>query len=323
MAISDNVFRPISLKDFFGQENTTRKLKVFIYSAKKRKTVLDHMLFYGPPGLGKTSLAYVISHEMKANIKVISAPSIKEVADMISILGTLDPGDILFIDEIHRLDKEVEETLYNAMEDFRLNITFKSDENTKVINIDLAPFTLIGATTMASLLSTPLRDRFGIVFKFDYYNNEELSKIIYYNSTKLSLNINECVLSVIAERSRQTPRVALNILKRLQDYMVYNHLKELNMKNIKKALSFLGINEYGLTDTDIEILKCLYYKLHNEPVSLETIAALMNDSVSNIRDVNESFLVSNGFIERTKRGRVLTNFGKKFIFHYSALPSIK
>ena len=309
MQNNDNYLRPTCLENYFGQSKIIEELKVYIYSAKKRKTVLDHMLFYGPPGLGKTSLAYVIAHEMDARIVTISASAIKDITEMVSLLGTLDPGTILFIDEIHNLDKEIEEILYSAMEDFKVNITYKSEENSKAISIDLSPFTLIGATTMAGSISTPLRDRFGIVFKFNYYSEKELKTIVQYNAKKIRLHLLSGAAKEIALRSRMTPRVANNVLKRILDYSIYHNIKKYDENNILDAFDFLNINAYGLSSEDIQILKCLYINFKSKPVSLDAIASLLNDNVINIRDINEPYLVNQGFIERTKQGRQITKLG--------------
>ena len=309
MQNSDNYLRPTSLENFFGQKSIVDKMKVFIFSAKKRKTVLDHMLFYGPPGLGKTSLSYVVANEMNARIITISASAIKDIPEIVSILGTLDPGSILFIDEIHNLDKEVEEILYNAMEDFKINITYKSEENSKAISIDISPFTLIGATTLAGNISTPLRDRFGITMKFEYYDEKELKEIILFNAKKIRLHLLSSTAKEIASRSRKTPRVANNILKRLLDYSIFHNIKKYDAENILEAFKFLNIYEYGLTNEDICILKCLYINFSCKPVSLEAIASVLNENVINLRDINEPFLVNQNLIERTKKGRQITKKG--------------
>ncbi|MFA6666769.1 MAG: Holliday junction branch migration DNA helicase RuvB [Bacilli bacterium] len=313
MPNNDNYLRPTLIENYFGQKTIIEELKVYIFSAKKRKTVLDHMLFYGPPGLGKTSLAYVVANEMKAKIVTVSASAIKEIQDMVSILGTLDPGDILFIDEIHNLDREVEEILYSAMEDFKINITYKSEENSKAITLDLSPFTLIGATTMAGSISTPLRDRFGIIFKFNYYTSNELKEIIQNNAKKIHLHLLVSAIKEIAARSRKTPRVANNILKRILDYSVFYGIKKFDEQNILEAFKFLNINEFGLSEVDIQILSCLSKKFGGKPVSLEAVASVLNENVINIRDINEPYLVNSGFIERTKQGRQITKTGVEIL----------
>lgn len=314
MSINDNELRPSSINDFYGQNNVVEKLKVFIFSAKKRKTVLDHILLYGPPGLGKTSLAYVISHEMETQIITISASAIKELPDLISILATLNAGNILFIDEIHGLDQKFAEILYSAMEDFRINITYKNEENSKALSIELPPFTLIGATTLIGYVPTPLRDRFGIQFKFGFYSEVELKNIILNNASKFGINLNEKAAYEVALCSRKTPRTANNLLKRIYDYSLFKNLKYIDESAVFEAFRFLNINKYGLNDVDIEILFSLYFKFHNQPVSLESIASLLNDNVINLRDVNEPFLVNIGLIERTKKGRIITDLGKKILF---------
>lgn len=317
MTNNDNFLRPCSLKEFIGQENIKKRLEIYLYSAKKRNTVLDHLLLYGPPGLGKTSLAYVIANEMDSKISIISAPSIKETCDLVSILSSLDPGDILFIDEIHRLDKEIEEILYNAMEDFCINITYKSEEGAKIIKLDLAPFTLIGATTLASNISRPLRDRFGIIFNFNYYTENELSLIIQKNSKKLGFDIDLEASNILALRCKKTPRIANNYLKRIYDYMIFMKISKMDRTHIYESLKIIGINKFGLTELDINILKVLHYNYGDQPVSLESIAAIINENTNNIRDLSETYLVNIGLIARTKRGRKITDKGIQFLFDIS------
>jgi Holliday junction DNA helicase RuvB len=322
MSIKDNYLRPQTLNDFFGQSNIIEKLKVFIYSAKKRKTVLDHILLYGPPGLGKTSLAYVIANEMGVKITTISASAIKELPDLVNLLACLNPGDILFIDEIHNLDQQLEEILYSALEDFRINITYKSEENSKALSIELSPFTLIGATTLIGNISIPLRDRFGILFKFNYYNDFDLKEIILNNAKKFEIDMEDEAAYDIALRSRKTPRVANNILKRMYDYALFKNYKKITRPIAKEAFNFLNINQYGLNEVDIEILNALYYKFHGQAVSLEAIAAILNDNVVNLRDVNEPYLVNTGLIDRTKQGRIITKIGEKIILEINQIKPI-
>ncbi|MFA6755166.1 MAG: Holliday junction branch migration DNA helicase RuvB [Bacilli bacterium] len=304
--MENNLFRPVKLSEFFGQSNITENLKIFIYSAKKRKTVLDHMIFYGPPGLGKTSLAYIIAEEMSSKIMVINASSLEKISDLVSILSILEEGSILFIDEIHRMNKEIEETLYSVMEDFVLNIAYKNDENTKALSVKISPFTLIGATTMQNLISTPLMNRFGIAFKFNYYSISSLKEIIINNASKINLNITKKACNLIAERSRYTPRISNNILKRVFDYKIYKNIDIIDENNIIDAFNVLNIFEYGLNEFDIRILKIMYKKFRYTPVSIEVISSILNEDANNIKFVNEPFLVNSNFIERTKRGRVLT-----------------
>ncbi len=306
----DNVLRPKSLNDFFGQKETIKQLKAFIYSAKKRKTVLDHLLFYGPPGLGKTTLANIVANEMGTKIVTVTASSFDKLGDIVSILGQLNPGDILFIDEIHRLKKELMEVLYSAMEDYKVYVTYKSEENVKAITLTLNPFTLIGATTNAGSLSTPLRERFSIIFKFDYYKEDELIEIIKNNEKVFNLKLNETLLKEIALRSRDTPRYLNNILKRLYDYKIYKKIDNFDLKELHKAFNFLKIYKYGLSDEDIALIKILKERF-SRAVSLESLASIINDDVNNIRAINEPFLVNKGIIERTKSGRKLTLKGEK------------
>ena len=227
MSETNNLFRPNLLSDFVGQDEIVNKLKIYIYSAKERNETLDHTLFYGPPGVGKTSLAFIIAHEFNSKIKVVSAPTLKTIGDLVGILSILDPGDVLFVDEIHRLDKSLEEILYSVLEDFKLNITFKNSEQVKLVNFDISPFTFIGATTQIALISSPLRDRFGITFKFDYYTVEEISKIIRENTIKMGFSIDNSEAIEIAKRSRKTPRIANNLLKRIVDFTIYENSKKI------------------------------------------------------------------------------------------------
>lgn len=309
MSNMDNTLRPKVLTSFFGQKQIVSQLKAFIFSAKSRKTVLDHILFYGPPGLGKTTLAYIIANEMGGKIVTITASSLEKGSELISILGQLNPGDILFIDEIHRLKREFMEILYSAMEDFKIHATYKSEENVKALSFSLSPFTLIGATTNAGTLSIPLRDRFSIIFKFDYYKKNEIIEIIKENEKIFSLNLSDECYEEIALRSRDTPRYLNNLLKRLYDYKIYKKIEKFDKKELFNAFSFLKINKYGLNNEDLEIIKIMKEKFIR-PTSLEAIAALLNDDVNNIKNINEPYLVNKEIIERTKQGRKLTKFGE-------------
>ena len=311
MSETNNLFRPNLLSDFVGQDEIVNKLKIYIYSAKERNETLDHTLFYGPPGVGKTSLAFIIAHEFNSKIKVVSAPTLKTIGDLVGILSILDPGDVLFVDEIHRLDKSLEEILYSVLEDFKLNITFKNSEQVKLVNFDISPFTFIGATTQIALISSPLRDRFGITFKFDYYTVEEISKIIRENTIKMGFSIDNSEAIEIAKRSRKTPRIANNLLKRIVDFTIYENSKKITKQILNNAFGMLKIDKDGLRKEDIDILKLMFKKFKNVPISLEVIASYIGENVNNIRDVYESYLVNEGYIERTKRGRMLTLKGIK------------
>ena len=311
MSETNNLFRPNLLSDFVGQDEIVNKLKIYIYSAKERNETLDHTLFSGPPGVGKTSLAFIIAHEFNSKIKVVSAPTLKTIGDLVGILSILDPGDVLFVDEIHRLDKSLEEILYSVLEDFKLNITFKNSEQVKLVNFDISPFTFIGATTQIALISSPLRDRFGITFKFDYYTVEEISKIIRENTIKMGFSIDNSEAIEIAKRSRKTPRIANNLLKRIVDFTIYENSKKITKQILNNAFAMLKIDKDGLRKEDIDILKLMFKKFKNVPISLEVIASYIGENVNNIRDVYESYLVNEGYIERTKRGRILTLKGIK------------
>ena len=311
MSETNNLFRPNLLSDFVGQDEIVNKLKIYIYSAKERNEALDHTLFYGPPGVGKTSLAFIIAHEFNSKIKVVSAPTLKTIGDLVGILSILDPGDVLFVDEIHRLDKSLEEILYSVLEDFKLNITFKNSEQVKLVNFDISPFTFIGATTQIALISSPLRDRFGITFKFDYYTVEEISKIMRENTIKMGFSIDNSEAIEIAKRSRKTPRIANNLLKRIVDFTIYENSKKITKQILNNAFAMLKIDKDGLRKEDIDILKLMFKKFKNVPISLEVIASYIGENVNNIRDVYESYLVNEGYIERTKRGRILTLKGIK------------
>jgi len=296
--------RPQNLDEYIGQEQIKKNLKVFIKAAKKRNESLDHMLFFGPPGLGKTTLANIIANEMNANIKTISAPMLEKSGDLAAILTNLEEGDILFIDEIHRLKASIEEILYSAMEDFRLDIVIGSGPAAQTIKIDIAKFTLIGATTRAGMLSNPLRDRFGMSFRLNFYNEKELALIIKLAAKKLNFDIKEDAAIEIAKRSRATPRIALRLLKRIRDFAQVENKKIIDKKIAKYGLDELGINEYGFDELDIRFLKLLIEA--KKPLGLSTIAAALSEDEDTIEEVIEPFLISNGFIEKTPKGRIAT-----------------
>lgn len=298
--------RPVTLEEYIGQEELKSNLRVFMGAAKKRGETLDHVLLYGPPGLGKTTLAHVIAHEMGANIKVINGPSIEKTGDLAAILCELEAGDVLFIDEIHRLPRQVEEVLYGAMEDFSLSIMISREGNSKSLNMPLPPFTLVGATTRSGDLSSPLRARFGITSKIDFYKEEELGKIIERTSRVLDMPIETEALSLLAKRSRGTPRIANRLYKRVRDFASYENLKTIDVAITNKALTSLKIDELGLDDVDIRYLSVIIDRFRGGPVGLEAIASAIGEEVTNLEDVYEPYLVMIGLINRTPRGRVAT-----------------
>ena len=295
--------RPSSWDDYIGQEKIKKNLRVFIDASKKRREALDHILFYGPPGLGKTTLSYLISNEMNSNIKVTAGPMIEKSGDLAAILTNLEEGDILFIDEIHRHSAAVEEILYPAMEDYRLDIIIGSGPAAQTVKIDLPRFTLIGATTRAGMLSNPLRERFGMHFRMQFYTNEELAKIIQKASSKLGKFCDDDAALEISKRSRGTPRVALRLLRRVRDFSEVENEKTIHLNRCKYALDELGVNESGFDEMDINLLELLISN-RGKPMGLSTIAAALSEDEGTIEDAIEPYLLANGFIERTARGRV-------------------
>lgn len=301
----ENSLRPSKFNEYIGQENIKKNLHISISASKKRDESLDHILLFGPPGLGKTTLSFVIANEMEANIKVTSAPMIEKSGDLAAILTNLSRGDILFIDEIHRLSSNIEEILYSAMEDFRLDIIIGSGPAAQTIKVDIEEFTLIGATTRAGMLSNPLRDRFGITFRMQFYNINELSKILELASKKLNKKVTKDSAIEIAKRSRGTPRVALRLLKRIRDFAEYYNEDSISLDRTLVALNELGVDERGFDELDLAFLRLLV-KSEGKPLGLNTIAAALSEDERTIEDIIEPYLLANSYIERTAKGRIAT-----------------
>ncbi len=297
--------RPSSFDEYIGQEKIKKNLQVFIKAAKKRGEVLDHVLFFGPPGLGKTTLANIISTEMGANMKTTAAPMIEKSGDLAAILTNLEEGDILFIDEIHRLSPAIEEILYPAMEDFRLDIIIGSGPAAQTIKLDLPKFTLIGATTRAGMISSPLRDRFGMHFRMQFYTRSELATIIKRASTKLNKPCLNDASAELSKRSRGTPRIALRLLKRVRDFADVEDMESIELGIAKFALDELGVDDRGFDEMDLKLINLLI-ESRGKPIGLGTIAATLSEDEGTIEDVIEPYLIANGYIEKTARGRVAT-----------------
>ena len=304
----EKTLRPMTLDEYIGQEKAKANLKVYIEAAKQRGESLDHVLFYGPPGLGKTTLAGIIANEMGVHMKVTSGPAIGKPGEMAAILSNLAEGDILFVDEIHRLNRQVEEVLYPAMEDYVIDIMVGKGATARSIRLDLPHFTLVGATTRAGLLSAPLRDRFGVVHHLEFYNVEELKTIIVHSAKKLEVKIDEQGAIELARRSRGTPRLANRLLKRVRDFAQVQYNGEITKEVASFALDLLEVDKMGLDQNDRNILLTIIEKFQGGPVGLDTLAAAIGEDAGTIEDVYEPYLVKNGFINRTPKGRVATEF---------------
>ncbi len=307
--LEDNIdnIRPQTLDEYIGQSEVKENIKVFIKSALIRGESLDHVLLYGPPGLGKTTLAYIIANELGSNIKTASGPSIEKSGDLAAILSTLEPNDVLFIDEIHRIPRYIEEILYPAMEDFYLDIVIGGEGTSRNIKINLPRFTLIGATTRAGDLSSPLRDRFGIISKLNYYSEDELYLIIKRTSRVLNTSITDDAARELAKRSRGTPRIANRLFKRVRDFALVNGDGVINTEILNDALSRLKVDKQGLDETDYNLLLSIIEKFNGGPVGIEAIASSIGEEVSTIEDVYEPYLLQNGYLKRTSRGRMVTD----------------
>ena len=303
----ENHLRPQMLEDYIGQQKAKEMLRIYIQAAKERNEALDHVLFYGPPGLGKTTLAGIIANEMQVHIKITSGPAIEKPGEMAAILNNLQEGDILFVDEIHRLNRQVEEILYPAMEDFAIDIVIGKGSSARSIRLDLPKFTLVGATTRAGMLSAPLRDRFGVIHHLEFYTEEELKTIIIRSAQVLGVEIDEKGALEMARRSRGTPRLANRLLKRVRDFAQVKYDGIITEEVANYALDLLEVDKYGLDHIDRNILLTMMQKFQGGPVGLDTLAASIGDDSGTIEDVYEPYLLKNGFIQRTPRGRVVTD----------------
>ena len=306
----ENHLRPQLLKDYIGQQKVKDTLSIYIEAARQREEPLDHVLFYGPPGLGKTTLAGIIANEMGVKMKVTSGPAIEKPGEIAAILNNLSEGDVLFIDEIHRLNRQVEEVLYPAMEDFAIDIVIGKGAAARSIRLDLPKFTLVGATTRAGLLTAPLRDRFGVVSRLEFYSTRDLMTIIRRSADVLHVKIDERGAEELARRSRGTPRLANRLLKRVRDYAQVCHDGVITLQVANEALDLLDVDKYGLDQSDRNILFTMMEKFGGGPVGLDTLAAALGEESGTLEDVYEPYLIKNGFIQRTPRGRVVTELAR-------------
>lgn len=309
---TEESLRPITLDSYIGQKKVKENMRIYIEAAKQRNEPLDHVLLYGPPGLGKTTLSNIIANEMNANIRTTSGPAIERPGDMAAILNNLNEGDILFIDEIHRINRLIEEVLYPAMEDFVLDIVIGKGADAKSIRIDLPKFTLIGATTRIGLLTAPLRDRFGVINRLELYTPQELSTIVIRSARVLNIDIDEAGAIEIARRSRGTPRIANRLLKRVRDFAQVKYDGAINETVAKDSLDILEVDKNGLDLIDKKLLLCMIEKFDGGPVGVETLAVSIGEEAETIEDVYEPYLIQQGFIKRTPRGRVVTKIGYNY-----------
>ena len=305
--ILDNTIRPETIDEYIGQNDVKENIKVFVKAAKMRDESLDHVLLYGPPGLGKTTLAFIIAHELGVNIKTASGPSIEKSGDLAAILSSLEKGDVLFIDEIHRMPRYIEEILYPAMEDFSLDIIVGSEGNSRNIKIDLPPFTLVGATTRAGDLSAPLRDRFGIINKLQFYSVEELTAIVKRTARVLDIEIEEDAAVELAKRSRGTPRIANRLFKRVRDFAMVEGNGVITLEVMNTSLDRLKVDKMGLDNTDRDLLLAIINRFNGGPVGVEALSSSIGEEVTTIEDVYEPYLLQMGLLKRTSRGRIVTD----------------
>lgn len=310
----DELFlRPKNLDEFVGQKTLKENLSVFINAAKQRNESLDHILLFGPPGLGKTTLANIVANELNRNIVTISGPSIERSGDLVAVLSNLNEGDVLFIDEIHRISKSSEEILYSAMEDYKVDVVVGKDNEARTLNIDIPPFTLVGATTKPGNISSPLRDRFGYVYQFEMYSIEDIEQIVKRTSKVFNTTIDEDAVNEIAKRSRFTPRIANRYFKRVRDYAQVNNEGHINKNVTLEAFKNLGVDEMGLDNFDIKYLSCIIDRFNGGPVGIDTLSTAINEDVNTLEDIIEPYLIQIGFVNRTKQGREVSNICKEHL----------